>query len=683
MSTPFAVQALRKQLFDSGFPFVPVVTGGKKPVGDEWPLRARTLNVDTANAYPDGKSLNTGILADGLVPIDIDTDDTALSAWIVQLAVTSFGTAPMRYRSNSAKCLLLYRSTDDRVSSANVCNATGQKILEVLGQGRQFVAYGVHPSQAPYCWTTELRAIERSSLTAVSPQQVGEFLTAVAEHVGGNASRSRLQIVATPAPFDPPSTVVPTEDEMGMAQAILNRLSDELRAMREGEGRNAALNIAAVQMGELSAGWGIPRQPIADALLQAMSENGYIAKDGLQEAKETLASGFSKGLSQPRARLPITPDIDVSRFLAKYDPCKQSPTPTLPALPRAVVLTGLANVQETPVQWHWPGYLPAGMLTLLSGAGGTGKSTLAFSFAATLSTGRLWPDGKACLTMGNVLIWSSEDSVAHTIKPRLIAAGANINRIAVIEGSTDANGRSVPFDPATDIDILRTEVRRIGGISLLIIDPIVSAVSGDMHKANDVRRSLQPIVDFAADFNCAVLGITHFAKNTGGRNAAERVIGSQAFSALARMVLVTAKEEDSDMRVFTRAKSNISEDEGGLHYTIEPLNIPTRNGEMQTTRVVWGDSIRGNARAILSSIEGDAEGRKPLNRVEEAAQFLRAELANGPVPARELIERAKRDLGVNERSLQRARERLGIEATKTGFQGAWVWSYLISPHFPG
>ena len=402
MSTPFAVQALRKQLFELGFPFVPVVTGGKRPVGDEWPLRARTLNADTAKAYSDGKSLNTGILADGLVPIDVDTDDAQLSAWIVQLAMMTFGTAPMRYRANSAKCLLLYRSTDERVNSANVCNAAGQKILEVLGQGRQFVAYGIHPSKIPYCWTTELRTISRDSLTAVSPQQVSEFLTTVAQHIGGNASRSRLQIVETPAPFDPPASSIPTDDELRMAQSILQKLCDDLRAMREGQGRNSALNVAAVQMGELSAGWGIPRQPIADALLQAMHDNGYIAKDGLQEAKETLASGFVKGLSQPRARLPIVPDIDLSLFLSKYDPRKQSTAPKLPALPRAVVLTGLASVQETPIQWHWPGYLPAGMLTLLSGAGGTGKSTLAFSFAATLSTGRLWPDGKPCLTMGNV-----------------------------------------------------------------------------------------------------------------------------------------------------------------------------------------------------------------------------------------------------------------------------------------
>jgi hypothetical protein len=161
------------------------------------------------------------------------------------------------------------------------------------------------------------------------------------------------------------------------------------------------------------------------------------------------------------------------------------------------------------------------------------------------------------------------------------------------------------------------------------------------------------------------------------------VIGSQAFSALARTVLVTAKEEDIDMRVFKRAKSNISEDEGGLHYTIEPLNIPTGKGEMQTARVVWGDSIRVNAHAILSSIEGDAEGRKPLNRVEEAAQSPRAEPANGPVHAGVWIDGAKRDCGLNDRSLQLARERLGIEAIKPGFQGAWVWSYLITPHFLG
>jgi hypothetical protein len=89
---------------------------------------------------------------------------------------------------------------------------------------------------------------------------------------------------------------------------------------------------------------------------------------------------------------------------------------------------------------------------------------------------------------------------------------------------------------------------------------------------------------------------------------------------------------------------------------------------------VWGDRIEGNARTILSSVEADGEENEPVNRVEEAMRFLQAEVANGPVPARDIIERAKRDFGINERSLQRAREKMGIAATKAGYQGAWSYA---------
>jgi AAA domain len=94
----------------------------------------------------------------------------------------------------------------------------------------------------------------------------------------------------------------------------------------------------------------------------------------------------------------------------------------------------------------------------------------------------------------NVLIWSSEDDPADTIKPRLMAVSADERRYGVIQGVTDEHGLSCPFDAKRDMHDLRETLQCIGGISLLIIDPIVSAVSGDMHKANDVRRSLQAIV---------------------------------------------------------------------------------------------------------------------------------------------------------------------------------------------
>lgn len=234
---------------------------------------------------------------------------------------------------------------------------------------------------------------------------------------------------------------------------------------------------------------------------------------------------------------------------------------------RAVRIRCGAGIQPLAITWLWEGWLPAGKLTILAGSAGTGKTTLALALAAALTSGGRWPDGTWCRKKGNVLIWSSEDVADDTLVPRLIASGADLNRCHFIEGITE-NGESVPFDPAQDILDLHRAVDKIGGVSLLLIDPIVSAVAGDMHRANDVRRSLQAIVDFAESHQCAVMGITHFAKGGAGKNPQDRVIGSQAFGALARMVLVAAKEEDGTKRVLARAKSNIAPDDGGIAYSL-------------------------------------------------------------------------------------------------------------------
>src|SRR5690606_21020435 len=139
-------------------------------------------------------------------------------------------------------------------------------------------------------------------------------------------------------------------------------------------------------------------------------------------------------------------------------------------------------------------------LAILAGVGGTGKTTVAMSMAAIVSTAGRWPDGTPCRDHGSVLIWSSEDDPADTIIPRLMAAGADLSRVHIIRGAVTPDGEALPFDPARDIPMLRRKIAVTGGASLLIVDPIVSAVSGDMHKANDVRKSLQELVDFAAAF---------------------------------------------------------------------------------------------------------------------------------------------------------------------------------------
>lgn len=478
---------------------------------------------------------------------------------------------------------------------------------------------------------------------------------------------------AMPLPFDTKSDAPLVGDrERCFAVAALADEVAKLKAMREGSGRNAALNAASHSLGTME-GW-IDLNEVAHALFQASVDNGYVAKDGPSAAQQTIESGIEAGRRKPRPLLSIsTEDYStimpmIRNGIEAYKRKHDAVSSASPNGKRIVTLVQGTSIVEKPITWLWDGYLPSGKLTLLAGAGGTGKSTIAFNFAATITNGGLWPDGSRCNVSGNVLIWSSEDDPADTIKPRLMAVGANDHRYGVISGTTDEQGLPDSFDASRDIEGLRDAVTSIGGIDLLIIDPIISAVTGDMHKANDVRRSLQAIVDFAAECNCAVLGITHFAKGTAGKNSAERVIGSQAFAALARMVLVAAKEEESDRRVFTRAKSNNSVDTGGYSYSIEALTL---NQGIVATRVVWGEALEGSSRSILAEVEGEAN--EETSQLGIAKQFLLKCLANGAVPSKELMEHAREGIGVSANTLRTAKKELGVVATKLAFSSGWMW----------
>ena len=335
---------------------------------------------------------------------------------------------------------------------------------------------------------------------------------------------------------------------------------------------------------------------------------------------------------------------------------------------RVVKIRCGADIVPKPITWLWPGWLPAGKLTILAGAAGTGKTTLALALAAIITAGGRWPDGARTATKGNVLIWSSEDVADDTLVPRLIASGADLSRCHFIEGIAQ-DGQSVPFDPSQDIVELHRAAEAMGGVSLLLIDPIVSAVAGDMHRANDVRRSLQAVVDFAEAHNCAVIGITHFAKGGAGKAPQDRVIGSQAFGALARMVLVTAKEEDSSKRVLARAKSNIAADDGGVAYGLQLVTI---DGGIEATHAVWEGTIEGTAREILGDVEvdddADNSSRDELERM--LVDTLRD--AGGSMATKALMAEV-RDSGHSWDTAKRLKKTLGIESVKMSMGGAWVW----------
>jgi len=140
------------------------------------------------------------------------------------------------------------------------------------------------------------------------------------------------------------------------------------------------------------------------------------------------------------------------------------------------------------MNWLWSGYLARGKMTLLAGEPGTGKTTIAMSIGATVTQGGIWPDGTIA-EPDSIVIWSGEDDPRDTLAPRLMAAGADMCKVHFVTGMR-IEGKVKCFDPARDMPALKEACEKIGDVRLLIIDPIVSAVSGDSHRNTETRRAL-------------------------------------------------------------------------------------------------------------------------------------------------------------------------------------------------
>lgn len=342
------------------------------------------------------------------------------------------------------------------------------------------------------------------------------------------------------------------------------------------------------------------------------------------------------------------------------------PMKPLADMPDEVLLLNGADLTPEPLRWLWAHWLALGKLNILAGPPGHGKTTIALACMATVTSGGRWPDGTLC-EAGNVLIWSGEDDPADTLLPRLLAAGADRARCYFVKG-TRINGEEQPFDPSRDIAALEAQAQRIGGVKLLIVDPVVSAVAGDSNNNTDVRRALQPLVDLASRLDAAALGISHFSKGDTGGDPMLRVVGSVAFSAVARVVLVAAKVKDddgADRRILARAKSNNGPGDGGFEYRIEQAEpLPG----IKASCIDWGKSVQGTARELLA--EPEAGGQ---DQVGMAEMFLRECLKAGTTPSKTVREEAKAK-GIPWSTLRRAAGRIGVLKRKGGMNDGWYWS---------
>jgi len=334
-----------------------------------------------------------------------------------------------------------------------------------------------------------------------------------------------------------------------------------------------------------------------------------------------------------------------------------------------VSLQCATDITPEPIRWLWNGWLAKGKLHILAGMAGTGKTTIAIALASTITTGGRFPDGSKC-PIGSVLIWSGEDSPADTLVPRLMAAGADLSKVYFV-GETTADYELRGFDPATDMQPLMIKATSIPDLALLIIDPIVNAVAGDSHKNGEVRRALQPVVEFGEKLNCAVLGITHFSKGGQGKDPLERVTGSLAFGALARIVLATAKINDGDKtkRIVCRAKSNIGVDTGGFEYDLQEKEVDTG---IFSSYALWGDAVDGSAMELLAEPDNRETGNDNQSALDDAKLFLQLLLADGELSQKQIKDDAN-GASHSWRTVERAKKELNIRSSKSLLDKCWYW----------
>jgi len=328
----------------------------------------------------------------------------------------------------------------------------------------------------------------------------------------------------------------------------------------------------------------------------------------------------------------------------------------------------LADVKPEHVEWLWPGRIPKGKLTVLEGDPKVGKSTLMLDIAARVTTGTPFSDGHAP-EVGTVLILTAEDGLADTVRPRLDAAGADSLRVIAWETVPDFDAEGNPAGVRSpsiprDLDTLEGLIVR-REIALVVVDVLNAYLGPDVngHRDQDVRRALMPLAKLAERTGAAIVVLRHLNKSPGG-SPLYRGGGSIGIAGAARSILLAAidpDDESGERRVLVSQGSNLATAPEALAYQLEAAP------EHDCACVRWtGASVHTSA-TLLADANDEERGA-----LAEAGDVLRDILSEGPVGAKD-VERRAGEAGVQQRTLRRAKERLGVRSMKSG-RGQWEWA---------
>lgn len=305
------------------------------------------------------------------------------------------------------------------------------------------------------------------------------------------------------------------------------------------------------------------------------------------------------------------------------------------------------NVKCRHVEWLWYPYIPYGKITIIQGDPGDGKSTFALNIAALVSNGEKFPFMKKNSPINAVVYQNNEDGKEDTICPRLKACGANLERIAYIE-ETDAS--------LTLGDERLEKVLDETGARVLILDPIQAYFGNgtDMNRAGDIRPIMSRLSQMAAKRKCAVILIGHMSKGKNS-NGLYRGLGSIDIPAAARSVLLISKmRDDSRERILAHIKSNLAPLGSSIIFRIN-----------ENSTITWLNRSKLTARDVMENNFKDADDKL------DKAKYIICELIKKKENRAKTILTACMSSGISKRTINTAKEQLGVESIKG--KGGWYW----------
>jgi AAA domain len=317
----------------------------------------------------------------------------------------------------------------------------------------------------------------------------------------------------------------------------------------------------------------------------------------------------------------------------------RSETPTLTG---GLTLQLLSEVEMRSIVFLDKPLLQADAFHLLAGRKGVGKGTLLAEIAARLTRGELG-DKRGVLWIG------SEDSAAIDLKPRIVAAEGDPARVHVVQDGWVQLPR--------DLDLLDDQLRELGGVGLLVIDPVGNHIAGkNSDSESDIREAIAQLNQLADDHQCMVIGVRHLTEKEYGRGVLAAILGSSAWVQIPRAVIAAVRDNDDAevLHVQCVAGNRLPPGTPGRMYRIEAVTLPGLENEV-TRAVPIGDSGK-DVETLFSN------GNKQPSRSAAARELILDILeGEGDQESDALDARVANETGLTEGTVNQQRKKLSAD----------------------